>query len=65
MNEIRWIFSGIGVFVLGLIVSLISRSKSNKKFIQKNKKQSENYQAENMYFGKDVYKSDEKNDTRK
>jgi hypothetical protein len=44
LNNKEWIFSGIGVFLLGLIINIVFRKKSIKQ-IQKSGKNSKNYQA--------------------
>jgi uncharacterized membrane protein YczE len=41
----EWIFSGIGIFVLSLIISIYVKKKSSVKQIQKTGAKSTNYQA--------------------
>ncbi|MED2941046.1 hypothetical protein P4282_00890 [Bacillus swezeyi] len=59
MESVKWIFSGIGVFILSLLVSKqITKSKKIKQ-VQKSGENSTNYQAAgNMTITKE--KGDEK-----
>jgi len=38
----------IAIFILGIIGSLLFKSRTTKKFVQKGGKNSKNYQAENL-----------------
>ena len=47
----EWIFSGVGVFIIGLIVNYFNRKKSSNAIIQKQKSGSK---STNIQIGGDV-----------